>query len=257
MLESLRSEVVALEAALGHHPLYGAVRTRESLACFMEHHVVCVLDFMSLLKSLQRELTCVQVPWVPTPHPALARLIQEIVLGEETDERAPGVFVSHFEWYLDAMREVGARTEPIREVVAAFAAGVPPMRALSESALPAASITFSRHTFGLLDAPLATRAAVFFHGRESVIPQMFLPLAEELERSGTRCDALLGYLHRHVEVDGDAHGPAAQRLLHELYVSDSVELSALRAAKSALEARRALWDATLAALPRAHTTLRA
>ena len=110
---------------------------------------------------------------------------------------------------------------------------------------------------GLLDAPLATRAAVFFHGRESVIPQMFLPLAEELERSGTRCDALLGYLHRHVEVDGDAHGPAAQRLLHELYVSDSVELSALRAAKSALEARRALWDATLAALPRAHTTLRA
>jgi hypothetical protein len=250
MLESLRSEVVALEAALGRHPLYGAVRTREALACFMEHHVVCVLDFMSLLKSLQRELTCVEVPWVPVRRPALARLIHETVLGEESDERSPGVFVSHFEWYLDAMGEVGACTEPIREVVAAFRAGVPPIRALAESALPAASIAFGTHTFELLGAPLATRAAVFFHGRESVIPQMFLPLAEKLQQSGTPCDALLGYLRRHIAIDGEEHGPAAARMLRELYSDDpALELRALIAAKAALEARRALWDATLAALP--------
>lgn len=251
MLEELRAEVEAGKRRLAAHPLYASVSTKAALRAFMERHVVCVLDFMSLLKSLQRDLTCTALPWRPPAHPELARLINEIVLGEESDELEPGRYGSHFEWYLEAMREVGADTAPVRELVRAFAAGVEPARALTECGLPPESVAFGARTFALIDAPVATRAAVFFHGREDVIPRMFLPLALSLEASGEPCGALVGYLRRHVDLDGGVHGPAAERMLERLFRGDLLaEAVALEAVRDALAAREALWDAITDALGR-------
>ena len=80
----------------------------------METHVFAVWDFMVLLKALQRKLTCVEPLWRPRPNGAIARLINEIVLCEESDDILPEEPMSHFELYMRAMTEVGARREKIQ-----------------------------------------------------------------------------------------------------------------------------------------------
>lgn len=73
----------------------------------MTDHIYAVWDFMSLLKALQRHLTCVDVPWVQVGGSQARRLVNSIVLDEESDlETGP---VSHYELYLSAMEEIGVR----------------------------------------------------------------------------------------------------------------------------------------------------
>ena len=114
--------VPELKKRLDHHPVYGSVHTIDDLRCFMEHHVYSVWDFMSLLKYLQRGMAPAGVPWMPTGDAAVTsaqRFINEIVLGEETDDGLPDAkgkptFVSHFDLYIGAMEEVGADTAPVK-----------------------------------------------------------------------------------------------------------------------------------------------
>jgi hypothetical protein len=212
---------------------------------FCERHVYCVWDFMSLLKSLQQEITCISLPWLPVRDEEAARLINEIVLGEESDEIAPGRHTSHFQWYLEAMGEIGADTGPISRFVRRLRQGVPLEVALADASIPEESRVFTSVTLSFLDAPLHVRAAVFFYGREDLIPRMFLPMAEGLCDEGLRCERLIGYLQRHVEVDGGSHGPLAEQLLERLFDGDPRRMAeAHRAAVVSLEARRKLWDAT-------------
>ncbi|QDV09058.1 hypothetical protein Poly30_46150 [Planctomycetes bacterium Poly30] len=242
------------KAALGDHPAYQALDSLSSLRRFMEHHVICVLDFMSIVKSLQRDLTSMGPVWLPPADAEVARFINEIILDEESDAEFPRYAAaaglgrrgpaSHFEWYLAAMDEVGADTGPIRGVVERLRAGEDPLKVLRSCALPDASAEFGRHTFELLCRPLHVRAAVFFHGREDVIPRMFMPLVRELQASGTPCGLLLGYLERHIQADGDHHGPLARQMLATIFGGDVAKISeGILAAEAALEARRALWDA--------------
>jgi hypothetical protein len=100
--EFLQEAVAPARSRVITHPLYSSLNNRRAILTFMEHHVFAVWDFMSLLKSLQRNLTCVTVPWVPIGPPGTRRLINDIVLGEESDEVAR-VYLSHFEWYVAGM----------------------------------------------------------------------------------------------------------------------------------------------------------
>ena len=227
------------------HPVYRSVRDLHSLRTFLEHHVVCVLDFMSLVKRLQAELTCVQVPWVPPAHPEAAHLINSIVLDEETDEAFGDTPLSHYAWYLKAMDEVGADTQPIRELESRLRAGIEPTRALEGCGLPPAAEAFARTTFELAASSVHEVAAAFLYGRENVIPTMFIQLVRELRSAGVECELLVRYLERHIEVDSEDHGPAARRLLDTLLEDDATRRREAHAAASrALEARELLWDAT-------------
>lgn len=241
-LSPLRKELVT-------HPLYAMIGDPASLRAFMASHVFAVWDFMSLLKTLQRRLTWVEVPWLPPGDPLAARLVNEIVLGEESDEVAPDCYTSHFDLYLAAMEEVGADTRPIRQLLAGLREGQPPAEALSPLPIPESTHRFVLDTLSLCSAPTLEVAAAFLLGREDLVPVMFRSLITELERSGTRCDSFRLYLDRHVHLDEEKHAPLARKLLANLCGEDSANWArATAAATAALSSRRALWDGVVATL---------
>src|ERR1700722_4993074 len=65
-IDRLEEQIGEARRAVIEHPMYAALDSIDAIRTFTEHHVFAVWDFMSLLKSLQRNLTCVEFPWVPT-----------------------------------------------------------------------------------------------------------------------------------------------------------------------------------------------
>ena len=105
--ESIMDQILIKQRELTQHPVYQTFNGLESIQHFMRYHVFAVWDFMSLLKSLQRHMTCVTHPWKPSIYPAeMVRLINQIVLGEESDLDQHGTPTSHFDLYLKAMEEI-------------------------------------------------------------------------------------------------------------------------------------------------------
>lgn len=164
-------KVTTLTAQLHTHALYGAVRTPAALRIFAEHHVFAVWDFMSLLKSLQRSLTCVTVPWMPPASGRIARLINEIVLGEESDTMPTGDSTSHFEPYCGAMHEVGGKHRVDRFVSrAAVTRDVADRRAHACTA-PTPVVPFVQTTFTITEMGRTHAiAAAFALGRKDLVP---------------------------------------------------------------------------------------
>jgi hypothetical protein len=218
---------------------------------FMEAHVFAVWDFMSLLKRLQRDLTCVQVPWIPVGNADVRHLVNEIVAGEESDVDAEGRRTSHFELYVASMAESGARTAPILAAVEAVRRGASPREALGSPAIPAHARDFSTTTFGLAThGGTHEVAAAFTFGREDLIPDLFHGLVERLshEHPG-RLATFRYYLQRHIDVDGGEHGGLALRMVEAVCGADPARwLEAAQAAEAAIEARLRLWDGVTAAM---------
>jgi hypothetical protein len=238
-----------LRRQIEEHPVYAAVRTPAALGRFTAHHVFAVWDFMSLLKRLQQELTCVAVPWMPSAYPNAARLINEIVLGEESDE-TPAGYRSHYELYRGAMAEIGAPTDWIDDFLTRLRAGQPRTAALAACGAPASVVQFVETTFSIVEqGELHEIAAVFTLTREDLVPEMFLRVTAECAMHRQEYPQFFYYLDRHIAVDSESHGPMAQALLAELCGDDPVrKQQAEAAACRALASRVALWDGVVAAL---------
>lgn len=237
-------ELEGLRSRLAHHPLYDLLDDIDSIRLFMAHHVFPVWDFMSLVKSLQRDLTCVDTPWIPVEDTEAARLINEIVLGEETDERRDSGYASHLDLYLEGMRDLGADRGPITSLIDALKRGEPFSDALEASGAPEAAKAFTRHTINLVEqGPLHVRAAALFYGRESLIPAMFRGIVERAVVDSQQCAQFLYYLDRHIEVDEGSHSILAERLVDRLCGGSSEKRDEVRVTwHQVLTTRMELWD---------------
>jgi len=245
-IEYIEKELVGLRNELKNHSLYKKLHTLEDVQTFMSLHIFAVWDFMSLLKAIQINLTCVSIPWTPVKNAELARFINEIVVAEESDHDTHGVVKSHFEMYLTAMDEVGANPSKMNDLLQLLESNISVEKALESVTIPNAVKEFLSFTFDIIKTNKTHLiAASFTFGREDVIPDMFISIIEKATLENDKSyDSFNYYLKRHIELDGDEHGPLSLRMIEELCGSDAQKWEeVLETGKRALQLRINLWSA--------------
>ncbi len=245
MQEQLNEAITLSRKRLLEHPLYTSINTTNDLQVFMQSHVYAVWDFMSLLKALQQQLTCTTLPWKPVGDTQLRYLINEIVLAEETDVDPEGNRMSHYEMYIDAMRAAGINTNSCEDLIASWTSIDKVLKDANSGDLTAHVSQFLKNTFTVIKRGKAHEiAAAFTYGREDLIPEMFTEIIAGLEKSAVSIDLskIKYYFDRHIELDGDEHGPMAHKMVALLCGNDPVKWEeATAVSKAALESRYELF----------------
>lgn len=244
-IQKLENNLSSTRNKLINHKLYSNLDSSDKLIKFMENHVFAVWDFMSLIKALQKNLTCVELPWVPNKNNLAGRLVNEIVLAEESDIDLNGNPKSHFELYLDSMNQIGAKTDLINSFINKIRENNSYEKSVNETDLNSTVKDFMNFTFDIINSDKNhVIASVFTFGREDLIPDMFIEIVKKLSKSNKiKADNLIYYLERHIEVDADEHGPMALKMIEELCGNDEDKWKeATIASKLALEMRIKLWD---------------
>lgn len=246
-IKHINTSIQSQKVILLNHPLYSKVKSIEDLHCFLENHVYAVWDFMSLLKALQSKLTCTTTPWFPTLNTETRFLINEIVTAEESDLNLDGFHQSHFEMYLDSMRDCGANTDKVNFFLDSVNSCKDIFEAIEKSELHPKIKSFLNFTFNVIqDGKAHEIAAAFTFGREDLIPNMFTEILKNFQKNFPETDLrkLIYYFERHIELDSDEHGPMAMQMITVLCQDDVEKWSDVESVSiMALEKRIGLWDA--------------
>jgi hypothetical protein len=250
-IEKIKQAIEPLRQEIVHHKVYGAIKDLEDVKIFMQNHVYAVWDFMSLLKALQNNLTCTSVPWFPVGNADTRFLINEIVVGEESDVDADGIRMSHFELYLKAMKQSGADTHPIETFISSLQTKSNLTAAFEESNTPPSAREFVDFTFKMIESQQShLQSAIFTFGREDLIPGMFISMVNDLHKQFPHSiDVFKYYLERHIEVDGDHHSHLALNMTAQLCGNDeSLWAEAEKVSIESLQKRLQLWDGVYEAI---------
>jgi hypothetical protein len=242
------THIIPYKSALNTHSIYGSINTMEQLRIFMEHHIFSVWDFMSLVKYLQQHVAPSGFPWISPRKSNLSRFINEIVLEEESDELPNGQgYMSHYDMYLEAMREVGADTSKIESFVADVKVHGIQKAFVVSYGIPEASYHFMQSTFGYIEQNKPhVVAAAFGLGREDIIPMMFRGILKQFGITKNQAPLFHYYLERHIHLDEEVHAPLAIELLEHLCENNPNKIAeAVETAKDAIQARITFWDGVL------------
>jgi hypothetical protein len=244
-IERIKQKIEPLRQEIIHHKVYSAIKDLESLKVFMQYHVYAVWDFMSLLKTLQNNLTCTAVPWFPVGDADTRFLINEIVVGEESDVDLDGNRKSHFELYLDAMKQCGADTSRIETFIHTLQETSDFNISFERSGTPREASAFVDFTFDIIKSQKPyLQSAIFTFGREDLIPGMFVSMIQEIHKNFPQDIAVFKYyIERHIEVDGGHHSHLALQMTTHLCKDNEVFWQeAEDAVIQSLQHRIELWN---------------
>ena len=246
-IQDIKDSILPFRKLLLNHPVYQQMRHLDDLKILMEQHVFAVWDFMALLKALQFGLTSTNAPWMPIGNPKTRRLINEIVLEEESDIDIHGQPASHYEMYLQAMQQCGADTQQVERFINRLLKGYSHKELLKFNVedIKDYTLTFVKTTFDIIHrGKLHEIAAAFTFGREDLIPDMFRSIVHDLDKNFPgKLDTFRYYLDRHIELDEEVHTPLAMQMISELCGKDDKKWQeAKEVAKVCLNARIKLWD---------------
>ena len=238
IIEPLRQQII-------NHKVYSVINDIDDLKVFMQYHVFAVWDFMSLLKSLQNHLTCISIPWFPKGSADTRYLINEIVIGEESDVDSFGNRRSHFELYLDAMRQCKADTSQIEKFIDTLKETKNFEEAYITCGVPEVARSFVDFTFKVIETNKDyLQAAIFTFGREDLIPGMFISIINDIHKKfPDNISIFKYYLERHIEVDGDHHSHLALQMTSNLCgTNEQFWKEVEQATIESLQKRIGLWD---------------
>lgn len=218
-LWDLEKDIEPLLENISNHKVFVEVSSIENLKIFAEHHVYAVWDFMCLVKSLQRKLVCTEIAWYPPIDHVGCHLINEIVAEEESDITWDGRYLSHFEMYLEAMQQCGAKTTTILAFIDSIKKKEPLEMALSLHPIPKIAKYFIYDTFKIITMEVHQIASSFTFAREGITDRMFLPILQNMQDKESIAKFIY-YFQRHIDLDAGKHSQEAKLLMMDLCGND-------------------------------------
>jgi hypothetical protein len=209
-----------------HHPLYASIDTMKKMQAYMEYDVFTCWDCMCLIKEAYRKIVSVKAPWFPPKDAYSAALLCSIIEEEESDICPDGkTYASHFDLYLDAMRQAGANTMPIDNFMHRLRAGEPMKEALAHCGTTSFVERYVNTTLNFFELEAHQVAAAFAFGREAIAPTMFVSFLEHV-RAGKFTEyheqlrGIIYFCDRHVDLDSTSHLPKMLQMLDNLCGDD-------------------------------------
>ena len=205
---------------------------------FMESHI---LQFRFRHSKSPEETTQIFHGYRMKTRRMVTNFINEIILCEESDYIEGIGFISHFEIYLMAMKNMGASSDQLYRLTSRITD-----KGYDEKYLDYVDTTDEVKNFLKYDLDISMNGTLpeiigaFTLGREKVIPNMFRYILPAIEESSSS-HHLITYLKRHIDIDGDRHGPLSMKLLDVSCNKEQLNLAYAAAIKS-LDLRLLVWD---------------